>query len=140
MDCSTSTAGAIVDVVADAWGAHPSRSWLAEVSMRGKAVWSAFGLPGPWPDPRLTFPPSQAARHLAATLAARGIAGVDLRHTEGVSPVSVPLSARDAVNVWGEPGHPSFGDSGGGRVRCPLVNLHDVVEHLVCRFEERQGG
>ncbi|MFC7729145.1 ATP-binding protein [Actinomadura keratinilytica] len=40
----------------------------------------------------------------------------------------------------GEPGHPSFGDSGGGRVRCPLVNLHDVVEHLVCRFEERQGG
>ncbi|TDB92479.1 hypothetical protein E1266_23925, partial [Actinomadura sp. 7K534] len=38
----------IVGMLADAWGAHSSRS-ICTGGTQGKAVWAAFPLPGPWP-------------------------------------------------------------------------------------------
>ncbi|HEV7933120.1 MAG TPA: hypothetical protein VGP70_12535 [Actinomadura sp.] len=130
----------IVGVVADAWGAHLSRSRLDPGRAPGKAVWSAFTLPGPWSDAGLSVPPAIAARHLAATLAARGIDNVGHRHEHGVSLVSVPLAGHSALNVWVEPRSLAFTDPAGTRVRRPLVDLQDLAEHLVRRTEESREG
>jgi hypothetical protein len=104
--------------------------------MRGKAVWSAFPLPGPWPDPELTAPPRTAARYLAATLAARGVEDISHHHDQGVSLVTVPLSGPACVNVWVEPGGFTFTDTDGTRVHRPLMDAQDLAEHLVRRIEE----
>jgi hypothetical protein len=50
--------------------------------------------------------------------------------------VSVPFAGRGAVNVWVEPRSLTFTDPGGTRVRRPVVELHDLAEHLVRRIEE----
>ncbi|MFI0355937.1 ATP-binding protein [Actinomadura sp. 9N407] len=136
----------IVGAVADGWGAHLSRSRLCTGGVPGKAVWAVFALPGPWPDARTTAPPMLAARHLASTLISCGIEDVTYRHGRSVSLLSIRLrkeetreKVRDEVNVWVEPGHLSFTDSSGSRVRRPIVDLHDVAESLVRRYEETRG-
>jgi Histidine kinase-like ATPase domain len=127
---------AVIGAVADGWGAHLSRSRLGAWRVPGKAVWSAFALPGPWPDPARSAPPSTTARHLASALSARGAKGVRHHHERGVSLVSVPLAGRNGVNVWIESRSLTFIDRGGTRVHRALTDLQDLAEHLVRRIEE----
>lgn len=126
----------IIGMLADTWGAHPSRSFCSG-GTRGKAVWSAHPLPGPWPNPRTTAPPMLAARHLASTLTARGIPSVTHRHGKGISLVTVPTGDNDETNVWIEPGHLSWTDPTGSRHRRPVVDLHDLAETLISHHEQR---
>lgn len=93
----------IVGMLAEAWGAHPTRS-ICTQGTPGKAVWSAFALPGPWPNARTTAPPMLAARHLATMLTARGVTNVTHRHGRGVSLVTIPLGRNEETNIWIEPG------------------------------------
>lgn len=129
----------IVGMLADAWGAHPSRS-ICSRGVQGKAVWAAFPLPGPWPDPRTTAPPMLAARHLATVLTARGAANVTHRHGRNVSLVTVPLARNEETNVWLEPTHLSYSAPTGTRHRRPIVDLHDTTETLIHHLEEAQRG
>ena len=124
----------IVAAVASDWGAHLTRSRMGRVP--GKGVWCSFRLPGPWPDPDLCVAPDRAARQLAGTLAARGVGGVRRRDGRSVSLVTVPLAGRDFVNVWVEPKTFAFPGADGTRLHRPLVDLHDVAEHLVRQVEE----
>jgi Histidine kinase-like ATPase domain len=126
----------VIGVIADGWGAHLSRSRLGAWRVPGKAVWTAFALPGHWPDPARSAPPSTTARHLAAVLTARGAEGVRDHHERGVSLVGVPLAGHGGVNVWVEPRSLTFTDPDGTRVHRPLADLQDVAEHLVRRIEE----
>ncbi|MFI0447113.1 ATP-binding protein [Actinomadura sp. 6N118] len=121
----------IVGMLAAAWGAHPTRSWLGGQDVRGKVVWCAFSLPGPWPNASTTAPPVIVARHLTSTLTGRGIANVSHRHGRGVSLVSVPVPAGEDINVWVEPGHLTYTSLNGVRIRRPVVDLYDVTETLV---------
>lgn len=125
----------IVAMLAAAWGAHPSRS-ICTGGAQGKAVWAAFPLPGPWPDPRTTAPPMLAARHVAATLTARGISHVTHRHGQGVSLVTIPFGGNKETNIWIEPGHLSYTLPNGTRHRRPVIDLHDTTETLVHHLEE----
>jgi hypothetical protein len=127
----------IVDAVADAWGAPVSRSRLCAgpAQLPGKAVWSAFALPDSWAPVRPAVPPADAARDLAGTLAARGVENVCHRHDERVSLVCVPFPV-GVVNVWIDAAGLSYREPGGFRVNRPIVDLHDVAEHLICRTEE----
>jgi hypothetical protein len=93
----------IVAAVAEAWGAHLSRSRLSARRAPGKVVWSAFPLPGPWPDPGLSALPFHAARHLAAALSARGVGNIGRRDEYGVSLVTVPFTRSGGLNIWVEP-------------------------------------
>ncbi|RAY11913.1 hypothetical protein DPM19_28535 [Actinomadura craniellae] len=129
----------IVGALAAAWGAHPSRSSVVAGGVPGKAVWSAFPLPGPWPDARTTAQPARIARHLADALTARGVRRIAHRPGEGVSLLSVPLRAGAETNVWVEPGHLSFPGRDGTRVRRPVIDLYDVAEDLVHRAEQERG-
>lgn len=124
----------IVGMLADAWGAHPSRSFCTGGSP-GKAVWTAHHLPGPWPNPHTTAPPMLAARHLASTLTARGIPNITHRHGRGISLVTVPMNANEETNVWIDPGTLSWIDPTGARHRRPVVDLHDLAETLLSHFE-----
>ncbi|MWA05575.1 hypothetical protein F8568_035480 [Actinomadura sp. LD22] len=124
----------IVAMLAAAWGAHPSRSRLGG-GQRGKAVWCAFPLLGAWPNPKLTAPPVLAARHLAASLTARGIRDVEHRHGRGVSLVTVPVP-NGKINVWVEPAHLAYATGDGSRRRRPVADLHDVAEHLTAHHEQ----
>ncbi|WP_165966654.1 hypothetical protein, partial [Actinomadura sp. 7K507] len=81
--------------------------------------------------PRTTAPPVLAARHLAATLTARGNASVTHRHGRGISLVTIPVTRKEETNVWIEPGHVSYMARTGVRHRRPLVDLHDVAESLI---------
>ncbi|MBO2465070.1 ATP-binding protein [Actinomadura violacea] len=123
----------IVGILAAAWGAHRSRSRLG-AGHPGKAVWCAFPLNAPWPNPNLTAPPVLAAQHLAATLAAQGIRNVQHRQGRGVSLVTVPTSCTE-INVWVEPAHLTCTTSDGSRIRRPMADLHDIAEHLVSSCE-----
>lgn len=129
----------IVGMLADAWGAHPSRS-ICTGGTQGKAVWAAFPLLGQWPDPRTTAPPMLAARHLAATLTARGITNATHRHGRGVSLVTIPYGRNEETNIWIEPGHLSYTLPDGVRHRRPIVDLHDATETLVHHLEENPRG
>ncbi|MGP4026110.1 ATP-binding protein [Actinomadura sp. 3N407] len=125
----------IVGKLAEAWGAHPTRS-ICTRGIPGKAVWCAFALPGPWPNARTTAPPMLAARHLATMLTARGIANVTHRHGRGVSLVTIPLTRNEETNIWIEPGHLSYTTPTSTRHRRPMVDLHDVTETLIHHYEE----
>ncbi|XRQ10308.1 ATP-binding protein [Actinomadura welshii] len=125
----------IVGMLAAAWGAHPSRS-ICTGGALGKAVWAAFPLPGPWPNPRATAPPMLAARHLAATLTARGITNATHRHGRGVSLVTVPYGGNGETNIWLEPSHLTYAAPAGTRHRRPIVDLHDTAETLIHHLEE----
>ncbi|TDE25127.1 ATP-binding protein [Actinomadura sp. 6K520] len=129
----------IVGMLADAWGAHLSRS-ICTGGTQGKAVWAAFPLPGPWPDPRTTAPPMLAARHLAATLTARGITNATHRHGRGVSLVTIPYGNNQETNIWIEPGRLSYTLPNGTRHRRPIVDLHDTTETLVHHIESQRGN
>lgn len=128
----------IVGLLAEAWGAHSSRS-ICTGSTPGKAVWSVFPLPGPWPNARTTAPPALAARHLASTLTARGIANITHRHGRGISLVTIPLNRNKETNVWIEPGHLSYTDPTGTRHRRPIIDLHDTTEILIHRLEDQRN-
>lgn len=134
----------IVAAVADAWGVHHSRSRLAlapsEGQLPGKAVWCAFNLNTTWPDAGMTAPAEAAAGHLAAALRERGIARVEHRHERDVSLVSVPLAGSTEISVWVEPRAFTFTDRDHTRVRRPLIDFHDLAEHLVRRVEETLVG
>jgi Histidine kinase-like ATPase domain len=131
----------IVGAVADAWGAHLSRSRrCAEARQQpGKAVWAAFPLPGPWPAANLTAPPADSACTLTAALTARGVENTGHRDGERVSLVCVPLPGGGAVNVWIDAARLTFTDLDGHRVHRLAGDLHDVAEHLVRRTEERRA-
>ncbi|MFB4302264.1 hypothetical protein [Actinomadura sp. NTSP31] len=118
----------IVSMLGVGWGAHRSRSRLGD-GRPGKAVWCAFLLRTSWPNPRLTAPPTLAARHLAETLTGRGVRNVEHRHGRGVSLVTVPVAGAE-VNVWVEPTHLTYSAPDGSRVRRPMADLHDIVEIL----------
>ncbi|MEU8800516.1 ATP-binding protein [Spirillospora sp. NPDC048819] len=127
----------IVGMLAEAWGAHPTRS-ICTQGVPGKAVWSAFPLSGPWPNARTTAPPMLAARHLAAILTARGVTNVTHRHGRGVSLVTIPLGRNEETNIWIEPGHLSYTTPTGTRHRRPMIDLHDATETLIHHLEESQ--
>lgn len=133
----------IVSMLADDWGAHPSRSRLGPRWLPGKAVWAAFALPGAFldalPGGRGTAQPSAVARWLAGELAARGVDRVDCRDAQQVSLVGVPLPGGTQLNVWVEPDRFLSFDIDGGHVRRPIADLHDVAELLVRRIEEHHG-
>ncbi|MGI8335796.1 ATP-binding protein [Actinomadura scrupuli] len=126
----------IVAAVAQAWGTHLSRARLSPRREPGKVVWSAFGLPGPWPDPGSFAPPGRTARHLATLLSARGAEGVGHRDERGVSLVTVPLSRGGGLNIWIEPKRCTFTDTDGTRVQRLVIDISDLAEHLVRRIEE----
>lgn len=130
----------IVGMLSTAWGAHPTRSWLGAPDDRGKAVWCAFTLPGPWPSARTSAPPVLVARHLTSTLTGRGVANVSHRHGKGISLVTVPLPSGEDLNVWVEPGHLTYTSVNGARVRRPVVDLYDVTEALVRTIEGGGDG
>jgi hypothetical protein len=79
---------------------------------------------------------ARAARQLAGTLAARGIHDVAHRDERNISLVTVPLAGSDCLNVWVEPKAFAYPGRDGTRLHRPLIDLHDVAEHLVCRAEE----
>ena len=120
----------IVALLAEAWGAHRTRA-ICTGNTPGKAVWAAFALPGPWPNPRMTAPPMPVARHLASMLTARGITNTTHRHGRGISMVTVPLGKNQETNVWIEPGQLSYTTPRGARQRRPMIDLHDVAEILI---------
>lgn len=130
----------IVGAVADAWGAHRSRSHLGvgpqTGGLPGKVVWSAFPLPGPWPHAGATVAPAIAARTLAGALNIRGIENVAMRCSDWLSLVTVPLRSDHVMNVWVRPGSLMFIGSDGMSVRRPMIELQDVAEQVVRRVEE----
>ncbi|MFG2016830.1 ATP-binding protein [Actinomadura geliboluensis] len=128
----------IIGMLADTWGAHPSRSFCTE-GIQGKAVWSAHPLPGPWPNPRTTAPPMLAARYLASALTARGLPNITHCHGKGVSLVTVPTANNEETNVWIDPATLSYTDPTGTRHRRPIVDLHDAAETLLSQAERRLG-
>lgn len=127
----------IVSALAQAWGAHLTRSRLGPWRVPGKVVWAAFPLPGPWPDVGLSLAPSATAHYLADVLSVRGVERVGRRDERGVSLVSVPLTGSGSLNIWVGPTSVSLTDTDGTRLHRPLVDLQDVTEHLVRRIEER---
>ncbi|MFG2249055.1 ATP-binding protein [Spirillospora sp. NPDC048823] len=131
----------IVAMLAEAWGAHPTRS-ICTQGVPGKAVWSAFALPGPWPNARTTAPPMLAARHLVTMLTARGVTNVTHRHGKGVSLVTIPLGGNEERNIWIESGHLSYTTPTGTRHRRPMIDLHDTTETLIHQLDEesRRGS
>ncbi len=126
----------IVTALTSDWGVYLTRSRIGAWRVPGKAVWCSFRLPGPWPDPDLCVAPDRVARQLSDTLAARGVDGVRRHDERSVSLVTVPLAGQDFLNVWVEPKTFAFPGADGVRVHRPLVDLHDVAEHLVRRVEE----
>ncbi|TDC56216.1 hypothetical protein E1281_08470 [Actinomadura sp. KC345] len=129
----------IVALLAEAWGAHPSRS-ICTGGIPGKAVWTAFPLKGTWPDARTTAPPMLAARHMAAMLTARGVMNTTHRHGRGVSLVTVPINTTEEVNIWIEPSHLSYTTPTGTRHRRPIIDLQDTTEILVCHIGQSREG
>ncbi|GAA4240058.1 hypothetical protein GCM10022254_63370 [Actinomadura meridiana] len=123
---------AIVGMLADSWGAHPSRSWAGN-GVRGKAVWCAFTLPRPWPRGCVTAPPVATAGHLASTIRSRGLTVVE-GYGRRVAVVSVRAGAGRELNVWIEPGHLSYGTAT-ARVRRPITDLYDTAEDVVCWYD-----
>lgn len=128
----------IISMLAATWGAHPSRS-ICSGGTPGKAVWCAFDLPGPWPNPSTTAPPIPVARHLASALTGRGLADVAHHHGKGVSLVSIPRPSGEDINVWIEPRHLTYSTANQSRVRRPVVELYDVAEDLIRRHEGHPG-
>jgi hypothetical protein len=53
-----------------------------------------------------------------------------------VSLVSIPFARRGGLNVWVEPKTFTFVDTDRTRVCRPLIDLHDLTEHLLRRIEE----
>ncbi|WP_147312213.1 ATP-binding protein [Thermomonospora umbrina] len=129
----------IVGALAASWGTHPTRSRSRTGGIPGKAVWSAFPLPGPWPDARMTAEPAHVARHLASTLAERGIRRVVPHLGTNIALVSVPIHPGKDITVWVEPGHISSPGQNAPRIRRPVIDLYDIAEDLIRRVEQEHG-
>lgn len=126
----------IVAATSHSWGAHASRSRFGPWRVPGKTVWGAFPLPGLWPDSDFHAEPAHTARYLASTLHQRGITEIRCRHERNVSLVVVPLNSSACMNIWIEPKALIFFDPDRTRIWRPLLDLHDVAEHLIRRIEE----
>lgn len=120
----------ILAAVTAQWGSRPSRSRLTRPSVPGKAVWFSLPLPEPWPGSGLVIPPVKAAQALHNALTVRGVTSTRRSDDHGISVVQ----AGD-LNIWVEPKSYTWSNGDGGYTRHPLLDLQEVVEHLIEQIE-----
>lgn len=121
---------AVVQHVAAAWGAHPSRSRLTPAPLPGKRVWFSLTLPTPWHWTKRIVSPSLASKRLVELLRMRGVDTTRTSDDKGVA-----LVTAGHLNIWVEPEAFAWCDGDGGHVRYPHLDLQDAAEHLVAALE-----